>query len=119
MVQANSAFVDSTLQLLEQLKKDLKNNFSSEFQEVSYSLPEEAAQIINAWVDQNTHGKIKDFIDPESIDPLVRMMLVNAIYFKGKQITEFTLDVNISRCVEGALPKGGNTEKRSVLYPQR
>ncbi len=119
MVQANSAFVDSTLQLLDQYTKDLKNHFGSEFQEVNFSLPEEAAQIINAWIDQNTHGKIKEFIDAESIEPLVRMMLVNAIYFKGKQITEFTLDVNFPRCVEGALPKGGNTDKRSVLYPQR
>ncbi len=93
MFQANNAFVDSTLQLLGQYKKDLKNHFGSEFQEVSYSLPEEAAQIINAWIDQNTRGKIKEFIDPESIDPLVRMMLVNAIYFKGKQITEFTFHV--------------------------
>ncbi len=42
----------------------------------------DAPDIINAWVDENTHGKIKKIIDG-GIDPLTMMFLINAIYFKG------------------------------------
>ena len=42
----------------------------------------DAPGIINAWVDENTHGKIKKIIDG-GIDPLTMMFLINAIYFKG------------------------------------
>ncbi len=62
MVQANGAFIDARLQLLEQFKKDLKVHFDAEFQEADFT---------------------NDLIDPSSIDASVDMMLANAIYFKG------------------------------------
>ena len=40
-------------------------------------------------MEKKTKDKIKDLIDPESIDEDTAMILVNAIYFKGKWKTEF------------------------------
>ncbi len=69
--------------LLEQFKKDLKVHFNVEFQETDFTNATAAAQLINAWIEQRTQQKIKDLIDPSSIDAAVDMMLANAIYFKG------------------------------------
>jgi len=41
-----------------------------------------AADIINAWVSDNTHGKISEIVD-SPIDPVTVMFLINAIYFNG------------------------------------
>ena len=40
-----------------------------------------AKNIINAWVSENTNGKIEEIVD--EINPLTVMFLINAIYFKG------------------------------------
>ncbi len=39
---------------------------------------------INKWVEDQTNNKIKDLIPDGFIDHLTRLILVNAIYFKGK-----------------------------------
>jgi serpin B len=46
-----------------------------------------AKDIINAWVDENTNGKIKKIV--ERISPLNVMFLINAIYFKGTWTYQF------------------------------
>ncbi len=47
-----------------------------------------AAQRINHWVEQKTQGRITALVGPD-LDPLTRLLLVNAIYFKGKWDTPF------------------------------
>jgi serpin B len=49
---------------------------------------DDAADIINAWVNENTNGKIEKIVD-KPIDPLTVMFLINAIYFKGTWTYEF------------------------------
>lgn len=38
---------------------------------------------INGWVSQATEGKIKDLLGPGSVDSSTRLVLANAVYFKG------------------------------------
>jgi serine protease inhibitor len=47
-----------------------------------------AAKIINAWVYDNTNGKIERIVD-DPINPLIVMFLINAIYFKGTWTYQF------------------------------
>ncbi|WP_041082339.1 serpin family protein [Thermotoga profunda] len=44
---------------------------------------DEARQKINTWVEEKTNHKIKDIIKPDDIDELTRLVLTNAVYFKG------------------------------------
>lgn len=50
---------------------------------------EGARQTINGWVARTTRDKIKDLIGPGVLDPLTRLVLVNAIYFKGRWAVPF------------------------------
>ena len=51
-----------------------------------------AAVAINKWVEQKTQDKIKNIIPPGALDALTRLVLVNAIYFKGNWAQPFKSD---------------------------
>jgi len=44
---------------------------------------------INAWAEQNTKGKIRNLFAPDSITSDTRLVLANAVYFKGKWASQF------------------------------
>jgi serpin B len=57
---------------------------------VDFSRHTEAARTkINDWVSERTDGKIDELIGPGRLDELSRIVLVNAIYFKGDWRTKF------------------------------
>ena len=56
--------------------------FGAELGEVNFDSPQ-SAQTINGWADRSTHGKIRDVVR-WPFDPATRVVLANAIYFKGK-----------------------------------
>jgi serine protease inhibitor len=51
--------------------------------------PDAVRKRINAWVEKQTRDKIKDLIPPGAIDPLTRLVVTNAIYFKGAWLAPF------------------------------
>jgi serpin B len=54
--------------------------------------PESARRLINDWVSDQTHKRIQDIIPPGMPDPLTRLVLANAIYFKA--VWEYEFDAN-------------------------
>src|SRR5262245_43143770 len=57
--------------------------YGAGMQQVDFHNPEPARQTINKWVEQQTNEKIKDLFPSGSIDNSTRLVLANAIYFKG------------------------------------
>lgn len=53
---------------------------------------EGARTTINRWVEGKTREKIQDLIAPGNLDPLTRLVLVNAIHFKGSWAGRFDAD---------------------------
>ena len=50
---------------------------------------EGSRRTINAWVEDKTSGRIKDLLAPGAIRGSTRLVLTNAVYFKGKWAAEF------------------------------
>ena len=75
------------------LHPDYVNNLSEfygvQLEEVDYAAPDQTAQIINQWISDQTQDKITDLVDPPNLDPLTRLMLVNAIYLNAGWATMF------------------------------
>ena len=51
--------------------------------------PEGSRETINRWVEEQTEDRIRDLLPPNSIDPLTRLVITNAIYFKGTWVEQF------------------------------
>ncbi len=64
-----------------------KTFFDARVEEIDFQAPD-AADIINAWVEEATNGKIVDMVEPP-ISASTVAMLFNAIYFKGSWMYEF------------------------------
>ena len=61
----------------------LENFYMAEANELDFSKNIEAAEIINSWIEEKTNDKIKDMIKPDMLSDLTKLVLTNAIYFKG------------------------------------
>ncbi|XP_065686943.1 heterochromatin-associated protein MENT-like [Patagioenas fasciata] len=82
---ANRIYIEKTFPLVPTYIQLSKKYYKAEPQKVSFkSAPEQARKEINAWVETQTEGKIKDLLSsPQTVDSLTRLILVNAIYFKA------------------------------------
>ncbi len=66
--------------------------------------PEAARRTINNWVERQTRDKIKDLFSPGTISPDTRLVLANAIYFKGLWEHQFEKRLTRTRtfhCLDG------------------
>ena len=51
--------------------------------------PDQSRLTINKWVEDKTGQKIKNLIPAGAIDPMTRLVITNAIYFKGEWVKAF------------------------------
>jgi len=81
--QSGYEFLDAFLQIVEQ-------GYRGRLSQVDFiGAPEKARQTINLWVERQTRNKIKDLIKPGVLNSLTRLVLTNAIYFKGRWENKF------------------------------
>ena len=59
----------------------VENDYDGYTQGLDFSNPSQAEDIINQWVEQQTHGKIEELVD--GLDSNTVMVLTNTVYFKG------------------------------------
>jgi serpin B len=50
---------------------------------------EPARRAINDWAESRTSGRIKNLLSPDSVTPDTRLVLTNAVYFKGSWLQQF------------------------------
>jgi len=58
---------------------------------------EEARRTINRWTEEKTGNRIRELIRPNVLDSLTRLVLTNAIYFKGQWKLKFRPENTASR----------------------
>ncbi|KAG9479339.1 hypothetical protein GDO78_012810 [Eleutherodactylus coqui] len=90
MKTANRIFSEKSFQIVKQYSQLIKKHFQSEIQAVDFIQDaEKNRKSINKWVEGQTDGKIKDILAPGSVDALTKLVLVNAVYFKGNWEKKF------------------------------
>jgi len=68
----------------------VKDSYGAGLNEVDFANDaEKARRVINKWVADKTKEKIKDLIKPGVLDSLTRLVLTNAVYFKGDWARKF------------------------------
>jgi serine protease inhibitor len=83
---ANSIWYRMGFHVEQEFKEVNKKYFDALVESLDFTDPA-SVDVINDWISEKTNGLIEDAI--ESIDDLVMMLLINAIYFKGTWVYEF------------------------------
>ncbi|NXB03852.1 SPB10 protein, partial [Cnemophilus loriae] len=87
---ANRIFVEKTFLLLPTYIQLSKNYYKAEPQKVNFkTAPEQSGKEINAWVEKQTEGKIKNLLSPRDVTNSTKLILINAIYFKAEWEVKF------------------------------
>ena len=66
-----------------------RQEYGAEMTLLDFAQPEPARREINQWVEKQTNDKIKDLIPAGAIDARTRLVLTNAVYFKGDWVKPF------------------------------
>ncbi|MBN3313106.1 ILEU inhibitor, partial [Atractosteus spatula] len=89
---ANRLYGEKSFNFVEQYIAETRKHYQAELEPVDFITGAEAArQNINAWVEKQTQEKIKDLLAKGTIDSMTRLVLVNAIYFKGNWEKKFNM----------------------------
>jgi serine protease inhibitor len=81
--QKDYAFLDDFLKLT-------TSAYGAGFHPVDFKTAPDAVRLtINQWVEKQTESKIKDLLPPHSVNSATKLVLTNAIYFKGDWQTQF------------------------------
>ncbi|XP_049775722.1 leukocyte elastase inhibitor-like isoform X6 [Schistocerca cancellata] len=84
--------------------------FKAGIEEVDFLQEPQARKTINDWVEKKTNNKIKDIIPPGILNDLTRMVLVNAIYFKGDWLKKFEEDRTLPLPFHSAVGQSKNVD---------
>ncbi len=89
-LSANSLWVQTGYGLQPDFLEVMENAYGSLPKEADFASNPEAQRVsINLWVEERTRARISDLIAPGMISGMTRLVLVNALYFKGKWALKF------------------------------
>ncbi|MBI3639844.1 MAG: hypothetical protein HY223_05960 [Thaumarchaeota archaeon] len=98
---ANALWVQKDYPILQEYFESLQKYYSAKAENLDFiNHTEESRNIINKWVEDKTAQKIKNLLPPDSLNIMTRVVLTDAVYFKGTWLTKFdeskTIDENFS-----------------------
>ncbi|NWX12626.1 SPB10 protein, partial [Aegotheles bennettii] len=86
----NQLYGEKTLPFSKEYLRLVKKYYNAEPQSVDFvEAADEIRREINSRVEHQTDGKIQNLLPPGSVDSLTRLVLINALYFKGNWATKF------------------------------
>lgn len=95
---ANGLWIERGFPVVEDFEQAVKSDFSAKIEAAGFSEnPENERLAINAWVADNTQDKIPDLFAEGEITGMTRVVLANAVYFKGKWKTPFPEAATVER----------------------
>ncbi len=93
LLLANSLWLQKDFSVLEEFVSGLKKFYEAKLYVVDFARDTEGAMNeINLWVEKKTAGKIKELISRGQLNPQTRLVLCNAVYFKGKWRNRFDVE---------------------------
>lgn len=81
---ANRLYYAEKLHLKASFTAAVEGDFDGQLEATDFKDSSECCKKINGWVEEETKSKITDLVHPSMLDANTCLVLVNAIYFKGK-----------------------------------
>ncbi len=90
---ANALWGQKRYRFLDEFLETVRTNYDGQLSEVDFvKAAETARKTINTWVEKKTNNKIKNLIPKGVLNSMTRLVLTNAIYFKGNWAKQFKMD---------------------------
>jgi len=90
---ANALWAEKTYPFLSDYTATAERYYGAKVTNLDFiSQPDASRLTINQWVEEQTNDKIKDLLPEGTIDPITRLVITNAIYFKGIWVKQFDTD---------------------------
>lgn len=86
---ANALWGQKDFAFEEAFLNTLSANYNAGLKLIDFSDPEQARQLINAWVAAQTNDRIRDLIPQGVLNEMTRLVLTNAVYFKARWAAPF------------------------------
>jgi serpin B len=113
---ANALWGQRGLEFLPDYLKLVRDNYGAGLSQVDFVKDAPAArETINAWVERETRDKIKNLIAEGVLSASTRLVLTNAVYFKGKWAKPFETSETREEAFHLA---GGREAKASMIHIQ-
>ena len=112
---ANQLFGEKTYTFRQEYLDQVRAAFAAPLEELDFkSAPGPSRERINAWVEERTEKRIKDLLPVDSIKPLTRLVLVNAIYFLGNWERQF----DVAKTQDQPFATSASTNKQVPMMQQ-
>jgi serpin B len=90
---ANALWMQKDFQFFPAWLKQMESSYDAAFELVDFEKnPDLVRRQINQWVEDKTKDKIKELFKQDSLDEQTRLVLTNAVYFKGNWAVQFPKD---------------------------
>uniref|UniRef100_A0A3Q3EZP6 Plasminogen activator inhibitor 1 n=1 Tax=Labrus bergylta TaxID=56723 RepID=A0A3Q3EZP6_9LABR len=80
---ASGVMVERKMSLEKGYRRALAKAFQTHPHQMDFTKPDQAVNVINAWVSDHTAGSIPEFLASGSLSDETRMVLLNALHFQG------------------------------------
>lgn len=81
---ANKMYIMKDFEVQDNFKELLTHKFLSSAENIDFTEKSKAAATINSWVASTTNDRIKNIISSKDLSEKTRLILLNAIHFKGE-----------------------------------
>jgi serine protease inhibitor len=90
LLVANSLWYERNYSFTSSFFDSIQQDYHADARPVDFiNAPDAAQNGINSWIERKTNGKIQDLAGAGQFTPLTRLVLCDAVYFKGKWQTQF------------------------------
>ena len=116
---ANSLWIQRGAPILDGFRDRMERHYGGESRSVDYRTDAEAVRVrVNSWVEENTRGMIRELLSPRSLTRDTRLVLANAIAFRGAWAFPFPADFThdaVFRLATGARRTASFMSQEEVL----
>lgn len=111
---ANGMWLDRDTFVLSDFRHAIEDGFQAKVQSLDFAQTEKAISIINEWTSNQTHGKIPKLLEPGDVDSSTRLVLTNALYFKGS----WQLPFDVKNTADGNFNTGDGAKIKTKMMEQ-
>ncbi|KAK9940752.1 hypothetical protein M0R45_017395 [Rubus argutus] len=113
---ANGVWIDESCSIKPSFQQVVDNDYKATLEQMYFKTnPDEVRCQVNAWGKKETNGLIEEVLPPGSVCSGTRLILANALYFKGAWDLDF--DESNTRKYKFHLPNGNSVEAPFMTMP--